>query len=152
MPIEPLKTDEKLPHKARAAKDMDSLMIAGCAGFVGTSLFSYFLTVWPFFVFQTTHRLDTIGTCALLGFAPAAALGVLATRRFNLPGACGFIGGSMATCVFLYLRLQQIMLGKGSPDFPQPDFPDSFVWMLPMAWLAVSVLIVVWAMPKTQDS
>jgi hypothetical protein len=152
MPIEPLKTDEKLPQRSKPASDMDSLMIAGCTGFVGTSIVSYLLTVWPFFVFQTTHRLTTIGLCALFGFIPSAILGLVATRKFNLPGACGFVGGSMATCVFLYLRLQQVMLGKGSSDLPQPDFPSSFVWMLPLAWLAISVLVAVGAMPKSQDS
>jgi hypothetical protein len=151
MPFEPLKTDEKLSRKQKPAKDMDSLMLAGCTGFVGTSILSYGLAVWPFMVLQETQRAVTLGWGALLGLLPAAILGVVAARKFNLPGACGFVGGSMAMSVFLYLRLQQVMLAKGSTDLPHPDFPDSWGWAIPLGWLVLSVFLAVIALPRSTD-
>ena len=84
-------------------------------------------------------------------FLAAAILGAFASRKFELPGACGFVGGSMALSVFLYLRLQEVMLGKGSTDLPHPDYPESWVWVIPLAWLIVSLLIAGLATPRISD-
>ena len=151
MPFEPLRTDEKRPGEPKPAKDMDSLMLTGCSAFVATSFLTYFLTVWPFLTFQDSHLAATLGVCALLGPLPALVLGAYASRKFELPGACGFVGGSMALCVFLFLRLQQVMLGKGSTDLPHPDYPDSWVWMIPLAWLVAAIFVALLAMPRIDD-
>lgn len=151
MPFEPLRTDEKLSRKQKPAKDMDSLMLAGCTGFVGASILSYGLAVWPFMAFQETQRATTIAWGALLGLLPAAILGVFAARKFNLPGACGFVGGSMAMSVFLYLRLQQVMAGNASTDLPHPDYPESWGWMIPLGWLLLSIVLAVVALPRSPD-
>jgi hypothetical protein len=148
MPFEPLRTDEKLPTKQKAARDMDSVMLTGCTGFVSASLLTYFVGVWPFMAFQDTHLAATLGLCALVGLLPATLLGVIASRKFELPGACGFVGGSMALSVFLYLRLQQVMLGKSSADLPRPDYPASWVWAIPLGWLVVSILVAVLTVPR----
>jgi len=148
MPFEPLRTDEKLPTKQKPPKDMDSVMLTGCTGFVFASLLTYFLGVWPFLAFQDTHLAAIMGLCALLGLVPATVLGIVAARKFELPGACGYVGGAMALSVFLYLRLQQVMLGKSSTDLPRPDYPESWVWAVPLGWLIFSVLVAVLAIPR----
>jgi len=150
MPFEPLHTDEKLDRPGGRPPDMDSHMIAGCAGFVAASLLTYFLALWPHLVFYEGYRLQTLATALGFGLLPACALGVFAARRSGLPGACGFVGGTMAFAVFLHLRLQQFLAARGSRDLPQPEYPDSFQWAVPLLALAVAVLVAAVSLPKSE--
>jgi hypothetical protein len=150
MPFEPLHTDEKLDRPGGRPPDMDSHMIAGCAGFVAASLLTYFLALWPHLVFYEGYRLQTLATALGFGLLPAWALGVFAARRSGLPGACGFVGGTMAFAVFLHLRLQQFLAARGSRDLPQPEYPDSFQWAVPLLALAVAVLVAAVSLPKSE--
>lgn len=150
MAIEPLNTDEKLDTKSKKAPDMDAVMLAGCTGFVITSVLTYFFAVWPYFVFNSTHLISTLVTCSLIGLLPAATLGVIACRRFGLAGGSGFVGGSLTTGIFLYLRLQQVIALKGDRRMPQPEFPDQWVWLLPLAWILASLILTLLVMPKAE--
>lgn len=150
MPFEPLQTDEKLEKPIKAEKDFDTQMLAGCTAFVGTSVLCYLLGVWPFFVLPETNKLLMLLMACALGLIPAAIFGSVITRKAGLPGACGFLGGAMAIAIFLFLRLQQIMLAKQIKDLPQPEYPSSWVWMLPLAWILVAIGLVSLFMPKGQ--
>ncbi|MCX7799651.1 MAG: hypothetical protein N2109_04835 [Fimbriimonadales bacterium] len=150
MPFEPLRTDEKLDHEAERPRDMDTHMIAGCSGFVATSLLTYFLALWPHLVFHEGYRLATLAAGLGFGLVPACILGAVATRRFGLPGACGFLGGVMAFSVFLHLRIQQFLAARGSRDLPQPEYPDDFQWMVPLLALALAVLAAAASLPRSE--
>lgn len=148
MPIEPLRTDEQVPNAKRKARDMDALMLAGCTGFVGTSFVAYALVVWPFFLFQDSERLRSLGICAGLGMIPSLIVGAIATRRMGLSGACGFVGGSMATAIFLFLRLQGVFIGARARQAPEADYPSQFVYLVPLGWILLALLTATLLMPR----
>ncbi len=150
MPFEPLRTDEKLDHPGDQPRDMDSHMIAGCAGFVAASLLTYFLALWPHLAFPDGYRLDTLLAALGFGLLPACVLGAFAARRSGLPGACGFLGGMMAFAVFLHLRIQQFLAARGSRDLPQPEYPDSFEWAVPVLVLLLAAAVAALALPKSE--
>lgn len=141
MPFEELRTDERLEKPVRPPRDMDSLMLFGCTGFVLASFLTYFLSVWPFFVIPDQETIRGLAIAIAAGFVPAAVLGALLARKFGLPGACGAIGGAMATAIFLHLRVKLLMLGFSLPDVPDPEFPPVMTWIVPLAWLLAMVLV-----------
>lgn len=150
MPFEPLRTDEKLDKPVKAAQDMDAAMMVGCTGFVLASMVCYGLSVWPFFVFDKTHLAKTLLTCGLTGFLPSALFGIFCARRFGLAGGMGFIGGALTTCVFTFLRLQSTSSQRFNRDLPQPDFPESWVWMIPLAWFIVALILAALTIPRKE--
>lgn len=125
-------------------------MLFGCSGFVFTSLVGYFLTVWPFFVFPDNYRLESLLVCITTGFAPSLVLGLIAVRKFGLPGGCGFVAASMATAIFLYLRIQQMFLAADARQSVPPDYPRLWMWVLPLAWIILAVAITILFLPKNE--
>jgi hypothetical protein len=143
-------TDEKVAKPIRRARDLDTVMLFGCSGFVLVCLVSWALVVWPHFLFSDTQNLSTLELCAALGLVPATLFGAAATRIFGLPAAAGFLGGSICAATFLYLRLQQVVAFRGVPNVPQPQYPDAWVWLMPLGWI-VAVLIVIGAFLKPSE-
>lgn len=142
MAFEPLNTDEKLPQPIKSGPDLDTQMIGGCSGFVASSVFTYALGIWPFFLLSSQmHLLATLGLAAALGLLPAAIFGGLIGSRWGLAPACGFFGGALTVAVFLYLSLGQVAMGHSVPDLPKPDYPASFAWLLPAGWILASLSI-----------
>lgn len=150
MAFEPLRTDEKLETPVARKKDMDDLMVAGCSGFVAAALLTYFIAIWPFLVFSEAERWISLAKGAGFGLLPAALLGILAARKFGLPGACGFVGGAMATAIFLYLRLQQAFIAGEADQAPPPDYPRAFLALLPLAWLLIAFAIALAFTPRSE--
>jgi len=150
VPFEPLQTDEKLDEKVRADRDMDTQMLFGCGSFVFVSIASYGLAAWPMFVVPSTHLLAQLGIALAAGLVPSAILGAVATRKTGLPGACGFVGGAMATAIFLFLRLEQLMLGYSIREIPQPEYPRSWIWIVPTAWVVLAILLAVVLLPRRE--
>ncbi len=104
------------------------------------SLITYGLVVWPFTTFPE-YRISGLFQIALFGALPATVFGIVASRRFELAGASGFFGGSMAAAVFMFLRLQQTLLGKYTKDLPTPEYPDSIGLIIPIAWFVWAAMI-----------
>lgn len=152
MPFDPLQTDEKLDQPAAKERDFDAQMLAGCTAFVGTSILCYLLGVWPYFVFAESNKLVTLALSSGFGLIPSAVLGIVVTRKSGIPGACGFLCGAMAVAIFLFLRLQQVMLALQIKDLPQPEYPASWAWIVPLAWLLTCVVLLVIFLPKAQFS
>lgn len=142
MPFEPLQTDEKLDQPATQGPDFEGQMLFGCTQFVVNSLATYGLATWPHYVFPGIHTLAGFGWNALIGLAPTLLFGGLGTRRFGLAAAAGFLGGSLATAIFLFLRLQQIHVTSALRDAPKPEWPRQWVWMAPVAYLLLTVLAI----------
>ncbi len=151
MAFEPLQTDEKLDTPAPKTRDMDAAMLFGCSGFVGTSIGGYLLSVWPFFFFPESEKVKFLLISSSVGLIPAAILGILATRRFALAGACGFVGGSMATGIFLFLRLDQVFLSALARQAPPAEYPKVMTYLLPLAWILISAILALAVLPREQD-
>jgi len=119
-------------------------MLAGCSSFVLVSLLTYTLVVWPHFVFYDTYKLRVLALACGFGMIPALVAGAIASRRFGLAGAGGFIGGSLAAAIFLYLNLKRILLLEAIPelnrDLPKPEFPTSWQYVVPGAWMLLALL------------
>lgn len=141
MSFEPLQTDEPLEQPAKVERDTDTAMLFGCSGFVASSLITYFIAIWPFFIFTETHHVRELAMGALLGLLPALVFGAYVTRRFGLAPAAGFIGGGMAAAIFLYLRLVEVNLRRVQRELAQPDFPESWIWLVPLAWVLLLFLV-----------
>ncbi|AIE84269.1 hypothetical protein [Fimbriimonas ginsengisoli] len=148
MPFEPLDTDEKLERPATRVRDMDDQMLFGCSGFLVASLGGYALSVWPFFVFPDTQRLSVLAISLGVGLIPAAILTVFASIKFGMAGACGGVGGAIATAMFLYLRLNQIFLAWMARRIPEPEYPASMQGLIPIAWILAVLLIGMAATPR----
>ncbi len=148
MGIEPIGTDEKLDAPLPRPRDFDSQMMLGCTGFVLTSIVGFLLSVWPFIVFGGLERMNTLVQCAAFGLFPALVLGGIATRRFGVAGACGFVGSALAFDVFLYLRFQEISLGAQAQRISAPDYPMSLGWLAPIGWLLFVLFVALALLPK----
>ncbi|MFZ4509049.1 MAG: hypothetical protein ACOYON_15275 [Fimbriimonas sp.] len=148
MAFEPIETDETLPEKAKREKDMDTQMLMGCSSFVVVSIGSYLLTVWPYFLVAELEKGQTLLNCALMGMVPSLLVGGFASRRFGLPGGFGFVGGAIATAIFLYLRLQATQLAAMAQQLPTPDYPSELIWLLPGAWLFLVMITALALIPK----
>lgn len=149
MAFEPLRTDEKLdtPIKSR---DFDGVMLAGCSSFVGTSVLTYLLGLWPFFAIGDLHLTARMLTAAGLSFAQTVVFGAVMTRRTGLPGACGSIGGAMSLAVFIHLMIKQLMLGFVHVEIPDPDYSGYWAWLGPLSYCTVLTLVVAVLVPRRE--
>jgi len=133
---------------------MDSQMLFGCTGFVFHSFLSYFLAIWPFLVWMEVHLLGRLSLLLLAAYVPAFAQGAIATIKFELAGAAGFVGGILASSIFLYLRFQQAFLEAEAQRTPWPDYPQALQWLVPglivMASLVQSGLLLLHQNPVSQ--
>ncbi|MBX3118178.1 MAG: hypothetical protein KF784_03870 [Fimbriimonadaceae bacterium] len=143
-------TPDKKNKRANKPRDMDTIMLFGCTGFVGASIGTYILTIWPHIVFLDIYTMNALFLGALAGMLPALIVGGIVTRKFGLPGAAGFLGGSMASGVFFYLRLRQALMFRGVPQAPQPEYPDAFLWMIPLGWVLITVTVIFLLIPRDE--
>lgn len=148
MPIDPLQTDEKLDKPVKAGKDFDAQMMFGCGGFLIAAVAGYMLSVWPFFAFQNVEQLSVLLLAMAVGMGPATALGLFATRKFGVAGACGFLAGAITTAIFLYLRLTQAHLSAMAQQSPRPDWPQVMAVLIPISWVLLVAFLGLLFMPK----
>jgi len=139
--MKPLETDEKLEVARPKERDMDSQMLFGCSGFVIASFATYFLAVWPFFVWFDIHRLPVLGWAFGMGLPFAFILGIVSTAKFEIAGAAGFIGGILATAIFLYLRFEQVFLEVEARRIPMPLYPHWIQWFAPLATICLALFV-----------
>lgn len=139
--MDPLLTDEKLESPGAKEKDMDSQMLFGCSGFVVSSFATYLLAVWPFFVWMDIHYWPPLWKAVGFGLPAAFIQGAVATWKFEIAGAAGFVGGTVAACIFLYLRFQQVFLEAGARRIPFPPYPVWVEWFAPLAVLLSALLL-----------
>ena len=156
MPFEPINTDEKLegrPNSRKPKTDFERQLMSGCMVILVCCFLVYGLSVWPWFVAGEespfkTYTVQGLINALAIGCGSASVIGLFATIKFKLAGGAGFMGGSFAGGVFMFLRLQQIMLGKGHNDLPQPEFPERWMYLVPLAWVLLTVALVAIFMPK----
>ena len=148
MAFEPLKTDEKYDGPPIKKRDMDAYMLAGCSSFVFITVITYGLVIWPWLVFQDISKLSTFLKCLGYGLLPSVALGIYMIRKTGVAGACGFVGASMTSGIFLFLRLQQAHMAFEAHQAPKPEFNPSLSYLLPIAWVAVAISLGVAFVPQ----
>lgn len=153
MPFEPLRTDEPLPPgKREKPPDFESVILAGCTGFVLSSIITYILAVWPFLTFQQIQLLHVLILCAATGPMIACIFGIIVCRKFGLPGACGFIAGAMSFLIFIILRMDQVFLAAAAGQTKAPEYPSLFKILVPAVWILGTVGIALLATPKKEIS
>jgi hypothetical protein len=130
---------------------MDSRFLAGCLTIALLSLMFWAMLVWPFFAFPV-HLKAGLLQALYFGGLPSMAVGALLVRKMGLEAATAFAGGSFAGGVFVYLHLANLSLGKygDTQELPAPDYPDSWAWLVPIAWcLAVAAAVFI-LLPKRE--
>ncbi len=150
MAFEPLKTDEKFDGHIEKKPDFDSQMLFGCGAFLITSVFGYLMVVWPFFIFPTIEKLQTLGLDLGLGLVPWCIFLILMMRKGGLAAGCGGLGGSLSTAVFLYLRLQQPFISWRLQQIDKPEYPEAFIWLVPLAIPMLSIVLALFFLKKEE--
>lgn len=149
--MEPLRTDEPLPPGTKIhKKDFENQIIGGCGAFVAGSMTFYFLSIWPFLVYQQIARARTLLESIALGLVPALIFGIILSRKAGLAGACGFCAGSITVAVFLYLRIHQVFLEYEARQGYKPMYPQFVEWLLPIGFAFLCVAIGMIVTPKTE--
>ncbi|MBS1704533.1 MAG: hypothetical protein JST40_01555 [Armatimonadetes bacterium] len=151
MPFEPLQTDEKLDAPIKAEPDFDQVMLKGCSFFVVASLMSYFLAIWPWIAVKSPEKLGGFFLAVGLGFGTSGIFGAYCAHKSGLPGASGYLGGGLASAVFLHLRLKSLALGYDMREIPKPEFPLDWVWMAPVVWVLATLLVAAVFLLKSPD-
>jgi hypothetical protein len=139
--MKPLQTDEKLEVARPLERDMDGQMLFGCSGFVFTSFATYFLSVWPFFVWMDIHQAPALALACGAGLPFAFILGAVTSAHFEIAGAAGFIGGILATAIFVYLRFEQVFLEVEARRIPMPFYPPWIQWFAPIVLVVCALFI-----------
>ena len=133
--------EKKTVPYPRPPKDMDTLMLTGCFGFVLISVVSYGVSIWPYFLWYNADRYEVLAQCSAAGLFPAAVLGAIGSRKFGIPGGAGFIAGAATTAVFLYIRINEMFLGAQAHRSPEPNYPHFMSFLFPLLWILISILI-----------
>lgn len=150
MAFDPLGTDEKLAQPVKPEKDLDTILLGGCSTFVFICFLVYGLTSVPFYIFSDVYKLSSLIRTLAIGGIPACILGLIFTRRFGAAGFGGFLGGLLTSGVFLHLRLRQVMLSEWMKDAPQPDYPMSFIWIIPTVFVIGNILLALLVVKKNE--
>lgn len=151
MPFEPLQTDEVIEAGyPRRKRDLETQMLGGCLVVLVGSLLTYAMVIWPWFVYKE-YEISGLVKTAIFGALPASIFGVVIIRKLEAAGLAAFMGGAMCAGVFAYLRLDQSNLGRYAKDLPAPEFPERWVGMIPIGWLAWIVLLAIACYPRHRE-
>ena len=131
---------ELIKFMADPTPDIEKRMLRGCFYYVLLSLGGFAIEIWPFFIWTHHYALAELGLCVGLGLAPFLLLGFWLIRREGIPAAAGAIGCALATSVFLYLRILQMVIAAHAEQVPPLDYPDAFVWLIPTGWIILVAL------------
>jgi hypothetical protein len=141
MPIEPITTDEKIDGPAaKKKKDFEAHLMGGCMVIVISSVLVFGMSIWPFIPFPE-YSVQGLKQIALFGAVPALVFAAIVSFRFGLAGGAGSVGGALAATIFIFLDLQQTMLGHMTVDLPEPEYPERWVWMVPLGYVLAFVVV-----------
>lgn len=145
--MEPIQTDEPIRSTDEAPVDFEGQLMAGCS-LIGIVAFVIFgLLTWPWFAFragqdQLPPEFTMSGLMMILacGCIPTLIAGAFIVRKAEAAGAAGFLGGSMAFGVFLFLRMSQGFVAKEIADLPHAEYSETLGTTVPLVW-AISVIV-----------
>lgn len=141
MPFEPLRTDEPYTGPKVKKNDFENHLMSGCAFVTVTAFLVYGMIAWPYLAFPDVHTVPGLRNAMLYGLIPANIVGMIAVRRTGPAGIAGYLGGSLCSAVFVYLRLQEVMRGKLVADLPDPEWPDRLAWAVPLGTAAIAIVL-----------
>ncbi len=123
---------------------MDAVMLAGCSGFIIAAFLTYGLAISPCFLGPAIEMVQTLATLGALGEPPCLNVGLVMSKRMSLPAAAGWVGGALATAIFLYLRLDQLTALRNSNLPGEPEYPGNWAVIIPLTWLVINVSLAAW--------
>ncbi len=126
----------------------DRQLMGGCASFITTSLVCYCLSIWPFIfaddLWTSAGFLRAMG----LGFVPTTVFGIVSSRRFAVPGACGWVAAALTTAIFLLVRIQNLFTAGDSRQFPMPVFSRDLIWIVPIGYVLTVITLSLIVLPR----
>lgn len=132
-------------------RDPDAHLVAGCATFSTLAIVLFAMATAPFLINQDSYLLAVLGKNLLLGLLPAWIIGILCTRKFNLPGAGGLVASSLTFAVFFLLRHWPFTMVEGRDErLPQLDYPALWVYLIPVAICIAAFVLAGLFLPKTE--
>lgn len=150
MPFEPLDTDERIGHAKRRGPELETRLAIGCVGFVVVAFVAAGIFMLPFIAWPQVADARRLYLNLGIAAAFAGAFGIGASRRFGLAAAGGFVSGALASALFLYIRLGHFDMGRGIEDLPQPEWPSTFVWLIPAATALFGALVAVLGLKSSE--
>jgi hypothetical protein len=114
--------------------------MASCFSIAVVAFATYGLVAWPWFVLPE-FRAPGLAAVLAMGAGGSVVFGALAAARLRLAGAVGFTGGAIASGAFMYLRMQHTFAARADPRAPVPEYPESLVVAVPLAWTAVALAL-----------
>lgn len=128
------------------AKDPDSEYLSGCLFVAAAAI----LTLLPPIFFVSTDVEDVlpvIGTNAGLqrlfswSAGYSALFGLIFSRLGGLAGAFGTLGGYLCGAAYWFLTIQQTLVKTLAKEGHPTEYPDSTVWLVPLAWLGIGIVV-----------
>ena len=138
--------------KGPAATNLDNELLSGCFTTTGICFVLLGVGIWPHIAWGAVFAWSELGRAALLGLLPCVVLGVVAVRKFRYPGVTGFVGASAGVALFWYLRLGQIGWTAMAEDMPQAEYPATFTWLVPVAYMVLATAVAMIAFSSGDDS
>lgn len=152
MPFERLETDEPISPDAAStkARDFEGTLMTGCGVILVSSVLTYLMSFWPFAAVPH-HTVSGLVQALALASLPTWVFGAILARKFGMAGASGFVGGALCSAIFIYLRLQMVTSVRGDRTLPQPEYPDRWAVIIPVAWLLASAAAMMLFLPSWFD-
>lgn len=138
--------------KGPAAANLDSELLRGCFTTSGICFILLVVGVWPHIAWGAVFTWAELGRAALIGLLPCMVLGVIAVRKFGYPGVTGFVGASAGIALFWYIRLGHVGLTAMAEDMPQAEFPATFTWLVPVAYMILATAVAMLTFSSGEDS
>lgn len=138
--------------KGQTASDLDKELLSGC---LVTSLICFVLLavgVWPDIFWGPMFTWADLGRAAGLGLLPCIVLGIFAVRRFSYSGVTGFVGASAGVSLYWYLRLLHVATAGIDDLLPPKEYPDSFVWLVPVTFVVLATAIAMLVFTSAEES
>lgn len=135
---------EVQPSAPEKPMDMDAQMLGGCSAFVISSLMTYGLGVWPFFVFAPLYQAVPLFTALGISVAITLVFAVVVAKRAHMAGGFGAVAGVAALGVFFYLAISQSVPLEARLNKEAIEYPTEVGVYAPMIWGLATALLVYW--------
>ncbi len=131
-----------MSQKPNTTADMDSQMLGGCSVFVASSLITYGLAVWPFFVMQPLWESHPLLTATGLAAAGTTIFTLIIGKRAVMAGGFGNLAGVASAGVFVYLTLNHVVPLDAMQKQTITQWDPSVGYIIPILWFVLTLLIV----------
>jgi hypothetical protein len=133
-----------MPDADEKVNDPDTEYLVGCAtaGLAGVAVLvpPIVACLWDSYGAKSIYQSD--GLTFLVGGSAACSFifAVFASLRKNIAGAFGAFGGIICGGTYWFLHLQQTIAKAPSDIGRYPEYQDSTMWLVPLAWLLLGAV------------